>query len=90
MRVTPRASRDQIKSLERGEKGEIQIRVSVTAPPVEGEANAHLVKFLADLLGIRKNQVALKRGETNRQKIFMISGLDEEIMLKKIREAIKK
>ena len=61
--VQPRASRARI-----GPRHDGRIKIAVTAPPVDGEANAALVAFLADALSVRKQDVAIVRGETGRRK----------------------
>ena len=66
-RIQPRASRDQwVESLEG------RFRIRITAPPVDGQANAHLREFLAALFGVAKSQVALLAGETGRDKRLRI------------------
>lgn len=37
------------------------VGVQINAPPMEGEANAELVKYLASVLGVRKNDVTLDK-----------------------------
>ena len=49
------------------------VGVQIGAPPVEGEANQELVKFLASVLGTRKSNVSLDRGSKSRQKTVLIS-----------------
>ncbi len=72
MRLQPRASSSRIT----GEKdGVIQVRV--TAPPVDGEANAALEKLVAKKLGIAKSKVKVVKGETSREKLLEIDGLGE-------------
>ncbi|MBK8537625.1 MAG: YggU family protein [Candidatus Competibacteraceae bacterium] len=66
-RIQPRASRDQW-----AESREGRFRVRITAPPVDGQANAHLREFLAALFGVAKSQVALLTGETGRDKRLRI------------------
>lgn len=71
--VVPRSSRDKIAGLV-GER----IKIQITAPPVDGEANAYLVAFVAKQLGVRKSAVSLASGETGRRKRLRIEGLDAE------------
>ena len=73
VRVTPRSSRNQVTGWREG-----ILQVKLTAPPVEGAANEALVKFIADLLGVRKSQVTLVSGDKSRGKTLKISGLTEE------------
>lgn len=46
--------------------------VKLKAPPVEGKANAELIRFLSEALHCPKRQIVLLRGETNRQKSLEI------------------
>ena len=67
LRVQPRAARDEIAGLH-GDR----LRVRITAPPVDGKANAHLVRFFADHFGVPVADVRLERGETGRDKQIRI------------------
>ena len=48
------------------------LRIRLAAPPVDGRANAELVRFLADAFGVPQRQVTIVRGETSRQKTVRI------------------
>lgn len=61
--LQPKASRDEFAGLH-GDR----LKIRLTAPPIEGRANAHLMAFLADAFGVAKSQVSLEGGELNRQK----------------------
>ncbi|MDD5034201.1 MAG: DUF167 family protein [Methylococcaceae bacterium] len=65
--VQPRASKDEIVGLH-GDR----LKVRITAPPVDGKANKHLVDFLAELFGVGKANVILIAGEKGRDKRFRI------------------
>lgn len=67
LHVQPGAARDEIAGMH-GER----IKVRITAPPVEGRANRHLVEFLAAQFGVPRKQVSLVRGETGRLKTVHI------------------
>ncbi len=71
VRLTPRASREEIAGFE----GET-LRVRVTAPPVEGRANRALVRLLAKRLGVPRGAVRVVTGQTSRRKVVAIAGLD--------------
>ena len=71
MRVQPRAPRDEIV----GWRADGVLAVRVSAPPVEGEANAAVGALLAEALGVRKSAVVIVRGERGRDKIVRVSGL---------------
>jgi uncharacterized protein (TIGR00251 family) len=51
------------------------LKVAVTAPPEDGRANRALAEVLHQALGLRRSQVELLRGETSRDKTFLIRGL---------------
>jgi uncharacterized protein (TIGR00251 family) len=53
------------------------LRVRVAAPPVDGAANAALVRYLADLLGVPKSRVEVLAGQTGRRKRILVSGMSE-------------
>jgi len=65
--VQPKASRDRID----GTHGD-RLKVRITAPPVDGRANEHLLKFLACEFGVPRRQVVLITGETGRSKRIRI------------------
>ena len=67
--VVPRASRTMVGPLV-GDR----LRVAVTAPPVDGEANAAVIEALADAFGVRKAAVTIVRGERGRRKTVRIEG----------------
>lgn len=68
--VQPRASRTRAVGEHDG-----RLKVQLAAPPVDGEANAALVGFLAEALGVRKSDVALTRGDTGRRKTVRVAGV---------------
>lgn len=61
--IQPKASRDNIVGLHGDE-----LKVAITAPPVDGQANAHLVKFLAKQFRVAKSHVVIEKGELGRHK----------------------
>ena len=67
LRVQPRASRDEFVA----PHGE-DYKVRITAPPVDGKANEHLIRFLAKAFGVSRSQVTLESGESGRNKRFRI------------------
>ncbi|XP_031837009.1 UPF0235 protein C15orf40 homolog isoform X2 [Nomia melanderi] len=60
------------------------VGIAISAPPVEGEANVELVKYLASVLGMRKSDVFLDRGSKSRQKIVVVSGSTVQTVLDKL------
>lgn len=63
LRVQPRAARDELA----GPHGD-RLRVRITAPPVDGKANAHLLRFLAACFEVAAADVRLERGQAGRDK----------------------
>lgn len=55
-----------------------ELRIKVTAPPVDSAANESVIKLLAKTLDIGRNRVELVRGQTSRHKVFRIHGLKVE------------
>jgi uncharacterized protein (TIGR00251 family) len=70
--VVPRASRSAILGVHDG-----RIKVSLDAPPVDGEANAALIAFFAKALKRPKRDITLVRGETSRHKTLALRGVSE-------------
>ena len=73
MRVQPRASTNEIV----GPYG-TALKIRLQAPPVDGAANAALVLFLADLLGVSRGSIRIISGESSRDKVVEIAGIDVE------------
>ncbi|WP_028117324.1 DUF167 family protein YggU [Ferrimonas senticii] len=65
--IQPKASRDALVGLHGDE-----LKVAITAPPVDGKANAHLTKYLAKQFKVAKGQVAIVKGELGRHKQIRI------------------
>ncbi|ANI30048.1 hypothetical protein PL78_09470 [Yersinia entomophaga] len=65
--IQPKASRDQIIGLHGDE-----LKVAITAPPVDGQANAHLIKFIAKQFRVAKSHVIIEKGELGRHKQIKI------------------
>jgi hypothetical protein len=61
--LQPKASKDEFAGLH-GER----IKIRLTAPPVDGKANAQLLAFLAAAFAVSKSQVSLESGQQSRQK----------------------
>lgn len=72
VRVTPRASKNEIYQIQ--DDGTIKIRL--TAPPVEGQANQGLIAFLSEILNVRPSQIEIVAGMTGKDKLVTITGLD--------------
>eukprot|EP00105_Crassostrea_gigas_P009532 XP_011424517.1 PREDICTED: UPF0235 protein C15orf40 homolog isoform X2 [Crassostrea gigas] len=64
---------------------EESVGVQISAPPVDGEANAELLKFMSKTLGVRKSDVVLGKGSKSRCKTLLIHGKGMEEVLTQIR-----
>ena len=78
VKLTPGAFADRIDGWDVDAEGRPVLKVRVRARPVEGEANAALVKYLARALGVAKSAVSVQRGGQSRTKILDIVGLSED------------
>ena len=73
VRVQPRASRNEVAGL----VGET-LKIRLTAPPVEGEANDACLAFLAKLLDLAPSRLAIIQGDRSRNKVVRITGLTQD------------
>jgi uncharacterized protein len=79
VKLQPRASANEI-----GEALGNELRIKVTAPPVDAAANEALVRLLAEHFDCPRNRVELVRGHTSRHKIVKLYGLTAETVLEKL------
>ena len=85
----PGASKNEIVGFY-GEPARIKIKVK--ARPVEGEANAEVITFLAKLIGIAKSKIQIERGHTSRQKDLVVDlpkEMSEEMVMSLIQKEFK-
>ncbi|XP_017893573.1 UPF0235 protein C15orf40 homolog [Ceratina calcarata] len=61
------------------------VGVAISAPPVEGQANTELVKYVASVLGMRKSDVSLDKGSKSRQKVVVVENTTVEKVLEKLK-----
>lgn len=76
VRVSPRAPRDEVGGERNG-----ALVVRLTAPPVEGQANAALVRFLARHLGVAPSVVSVAQGAKTRDKVLLVAGARAQDLL---------
>jgi uncharacterized protein (TIGR00251 family) len=79
VRAQPGARRTGVRGEQAG-----ALKVAVTAPPEDGRANKALTEALRDALGVKRSQVELLSGTTNRDKRFLIRGLTKEVLKSRI------
>jgi len=72
IRVTPRASKNEIAEI----LSDGTVRVRLTAPPIEGKANAALIDFLSDVLNVSRSNIDIVAGINGRDKLVTILDLD--------------
>lgn len=84
VRVQPRAKRNAVT----GEMGDA-LKLTLTAPPVEGKANQACVKFLADLLDVPRSSITIAAGETSRNKLIRVSGLTAAQVAERLRAGME-
>jgi len=56
------------------------LKIRLAAPPVDGKANAALIEFVADRLGLPKSAVTLKSGQTSRRKVLEVVGMADDVL----------
>ena len=81
IRVQPRAARTAIS----GTVGDA-LKVSVSAPPLDGRANAAVVEFFSEVLSVPRSAVQVVAGERSRNKIVRIAGCSGAEVQRKLRE----
>ena len=79
VKVQPRASFNEI-----GEPLGNELRVKVTAPPVDSVANEAVLRLLAERLDCARNQVELVRGHASRHKVVRLYGLSAAIVIARL------
>ena len=79
VKLQPRAAKNEI-----GEPLGDELKIKVTAPPVDAAANEMLVKFLAEKLACARNRIELIRGQTSRHKTMILHGFQPEEVLARL------
>jgi uncharacterized protein len=73
--VQPRASKNELAGIH-----EDTLKVRITAPPVEGEANKECLKFFAKVFAVPKSRMAIVHGQKSRRKTILIRGVVPELL----------
>lgn len=73
VRVAPRSSRDAILGVHAG-----ALKVSLTAPPVDGKANAALTTLLSKKLCVARSTITIERGDHTRDKTVRLHNIDQQ------------
>lgn len=61
-----------------------KLKIKIKAPAVEGKANAELLRYLAERLGIRQNCLQILRGDTAKLKVIQIQGIEDAALREKL------
>lgn len=80
VRVTPRASRNEIVELL--DDGTIKVRIA--SPPTDREANETLIEFLSEILGVPRSRLDIVAGVTGRDKLISIMDMDADTANRRI------
>jgi hypothetical protein len=83
VRVHPRAKIDAIT----GQAGDV-LKLSLTAPPVEGRANEACIAFFAKFFAVSRSSVTIAAGQSSRNKVIRVSGISREVVQAKINQAL--
>ena len=73
--VVPRSAKSEFA----GVQGDA-VKLKIAAPPVEGQANAECIRFLSDILGIKKKQIKILSGHKSKKKTVAIEGITRKDM----------
>lgn len=84
VRVVPRARRAGPAGLH----GDA-LKIAVTAPPVDGAANAAVLKLLAEALDVPRSSLRIVRGETGRDKVVEVTSLDAPTLRARVRPLVE-
>ena len=82
--VQPKSSRCSIIGVHDG-----MLKIALTAPPVEGEANKMLLKCMASWLGVSKSMCSIAQGDSSRRKVVRVAGISAEEVKKRLQSNVK-
>ncbi len=71
IKVQPKASKDEFAEVLTDPLCD-RIKIRITAPPVDGKANKHLIKYLSSVFKVAKSAITIKNGDTGRTKHLII------------------
>lgn len=77
VKLIPRASRNEIVEF----MGDGTLKIKLTAPPVEGQANQAVIKFLSGILDVPIRSIEIISGKTSHNKLISIKGIKQEVAL---------
>ncbi len=83
VRVIPRASKSEVVGIHDG-----ALKVKLTSPPVDGAANAELIKLLAKACGVSRSDIDIVGGQTSKTKRIRIANLSRAQFEKALERAL--
>ena len=92
---TPAGATFQVKVHPRARKNAItgvlgdSLKLALTAPPLEGRANDACIAFFADLLNVPRSSVRIAAGESSRQKLIRVAGVQAAQVEDKLRSVLR-
>lgn len=89
LRVTPKASRDQIEGLYTAADGAVFLKVKVRAAPDKGKANAAVTEVLAAALGLPRSSLSVVSGAADRTKTLLAQSGNPAALLAEIEARLK-
>jgi uncharacterized protein len=84
VRVQPRAGRTGLQGVRAG-----ALVLKLSAPPVEGQANEALRRYLAALLDVPPSAVELQQGARGRDKVLLFTGVEEDVLRRRLLRALE-
>jgi uncharacterized protein YggU (UPF0235/DUF167 family) len=84
VRLSPRGGADRIDGWGEDAAGRRMLRVRVSAPPSDGEANAALLRLLAGILRAPASSLAIVSGASARLKLVEVADLDGDELLRRL------
>jgi uncharacterized protein (TIGR00251 family) len=94
IRDTPAGATFQVKVHPRARKNAITgvvgdaLKLALTAPPVEGRANEACISYLAEFLNVARSSVTIAAGETSRQKLIRVAGMQAAQVEERLRPVL--
>lgn len=80
VKLHPRAHKNAIT----GELGDA-LKLSLTAPPIEGRGNDACIEFLANLLNVARSSVTIASGQNSRRKVIRVAGISADALRERLR-----
>jgi uncharacterized protein (TIGR00251 family) len=85
IRVHPRAKKNAVT----GTLGDA-LKLSLTAPPADGRANAAVIEFFAGILRLPRSSITIAAGESSRNKVVRVAGISADVLEQRLAEILPK